>query len=137
MKSDELLAEVEIWCIRAIENSKTPLSGYLFSYLLSSVHWSIIIQHDKPLSIFWKQGLHFAYSFWEERLEILALDGMRENHKGNQLLVSGGSNNMQGCPSLLVEQVIFQTLWQPAVESHVLITCIVFINVAYWDLTPP
>ena len=79
MQPDELLAEVEIWCIRAIENSEAPLSYHLFSYLLSSVHRSIIIEQDKLLSIFWMQGLHLAYCIWEECLEILTSNSMCEN----------------------------------------------------------
>jgi hypothetical protein len=64
MQPDELLAEVEIRGIWAIEDSKAPLPGHLFNNALGSMHGGIVIQQDKPLVICRQEGLHFAHSFW-------------------------------------------------------------------------
>jgi hypothetical protein len=117
VQPDELLAEVQIRGIRAIQNSEAPLSCHFLSYAPGSMHGSIVVQQYKPLLMGRQQGLHFLYSLWDESLEILTLDGMRENHKRHQLLIRGSGNNMQRLPLLLVVQVFFRTLWQPSIQA--------------------
>jgi hypothetical protein len=51
MQPDELLAEVQIWSIWAVEYSKTALTGDLFNDALGSMDCSIVIYHNKSAAM--------------------------------------------------------------------------------------
>lgn len=88
VQSNELLAEVKVWSIGAIEDCKAVLALQFLDDGVSSMHWGIVIEEHILLSLVGAQSLHFDDCLWYECKEVFTLDGVSSDSECYQLGVS-------------------------------------------------